>query len=862
MATTPSFSQPAIFSEVSTPTVPDSGYLKVYGNSGALCSIANGGTEKSYVAISGSGLPIGAYTLPTTDGTASQVLQTNGSGVVTWETVSGGISSLNSLTGATQTFATGTSGTNFAISSSGTAHTFDLPDASASARGLVTTGSQTFAGGKTFADISSTTNLYLSSKTYTNTDPAIRMNFGSGAAGGIYGSNGIVGFAAGSSAFFDSQAGRTAICNTAAFAWANSSAQTITPTTFLYSNAANTISQRNSTNAQTLQVFETYTSSTSLGTFQIKANSGAEYQIGSAIGSAGGSNRNLHFGMWNSVGAFSTCLRVTTSNTVGVNISNPSYLTDSFQVSVASTATTYPAGGSGNYGITINNPTNTNNRIVGLQFGGYEGWTYGGLYGTMTSNGGNTNGRLAIVLRGTTGGQVEVCRWSETSSCILTQWQNTSGSPTAFIVNAGAHTTLAAGTEAADVNLNIARTVQFATGALTTQRAVRIQAPTYAFVATSTIATAATLSLDGAPVAGTNATITNSHALLINNPSNSGSIVRINASAAGPNPSQYCTWNGNSAFVSFLDDTADNPGFGVISVGGDYTKVAIGLNVGVPYIGFGPGDAGRDIFITRDAAGILHQRNSTNAQTFRVYNTWTSSTSFEAGVLDWRTEANTLCFGTIKGSAGGSARQLKIVTDGIAAITVSTAQAVTMSGNTTSQGTLTSERYGGDAWFRMRRANGTVASPTQVVTNNTVGSMTSNAYHSGGAFHTTPGGAMYFVATEDATATAQGTEFRLFTTANGGTTNTRRLTIGQDGTYTIGDACNFAFNTSTGTKLGTATTQKIGFWNATPVVQQTTAVASATVVGASGTTLTDADTFDGYSLAQVVKALRNLGILA
>jgi len=58
---------------------------------------------------------------------------------LTWiEISSGGITTLNTLTATTQTFATGTTGTDFNISSATSTHTFNLPDASAVNRGALT----------------------------------------------------------------------------------------------------------------------------------------------------------------------------------------------------------------------------------------------------------------------------------------------------------------------------------------------------------------------------------------------------------------------------------------------------------------------------------------------------------------------------------------------------------------------------------------------------------------------------------------------------------------------------------------------------------------------------------------------------
>lgn len=73
---------------------------------------------------------------------------------------------------------------------------------------------------------------------------------------------------------------------------------------------------------------------------------------------------------------------------------------------------------------------------------------------------------------------------------------------------------------------------------------------------------------------------------------------------------------------------------------------------------------------------------------------------------------------------------------------------------------------------------------------------------------------------------------------------------------------NIQTGTTTGSKIATATTQKIAFWNATPIVQPTTSVTASTFVTNTSGILNDTATFDGYTIGKVVKALRNMGLLA
>jgi hypothetical protein len=105
----------------------------------AYTTVAQGGTnlqQRQVVNFTGSGVSCADNSgLSRTDCTV-----TAGSG--------SGITSLNSLTASTQTFATATSGSDFNIASSVSTHTFNFPNASATARGLLASADWSTFNGK------------------------------------------------------------------------------------------------------------------------------------------------------------------------------------------------------------------------------------------------------------------------------------------------------------------------------------------------------------------------------------------------------------------------------------------------------------------------------------------------------------------------------------------------------------------------------------------------------------------------------------------------------------------------------------------------------------------------------------------
>jgi len=334
---------------------------------------------------------------------------------------------------------------------------------------------------------------------------------------------------------------------------------------------------------------------------------------------------------------------------------------------------------------------------------------------------------------------------------LITQAVATSGSPALITLTGSAHTTLAASTEVTDVNFNLARTVQLATGALATQRAIRVQAPTYAFVGASTITNAATLAISGAPVAGANATITNPLALWVQGGTSllAGAVSMTAGTASA--------------------DTATGT---LVVTGGGGVGISGALNAG--------------------AASTITSTATTVTVPLALINNSTSG-AFLSARLDLQAYDGAV-----------------VSTIGILGVT----------GSTWSYGAY--QAIG--AYLNAAKSGG----------------LTLLASHASGSFTVTTGGEL-------------AGNIRMTISSAGAISLNGAVTLSSGSNLTM-QAANFITDTTTGTKLGTATAQKLGLWNATPVIQPT-AVVDAT----GGATV---DTEARAAINALLARMRTVGMVA
>lgn len=165
----------------------------------------------------------------------------------------------------------------------------------------------------------------------------------------------------------------------------------------------------------------------------------------------------------------------------------------------------------------------------------------------------------------------------------FTPTARTSGSASYLTLTTPADTTLDATVEAIGVNFTAA-TRQFATGAIATQRERVFAAPTYSFVAASTITTAVNADFVD-PIAGTNATLTNKWAVR----------------AASLKVTGNATVDG---ILTIGTATFQDLGSGQINMNNKAYLAAEFFQV-VGYFGLGGGLGSPDVLLFRDAAATL-----------------------------------------------------------------------------------------------------------------------------------------------------------------------------------------------------------------------------------------------------------------
>jgi hypothetical protein len=148
------------------------------------------------------------------------------------------------------------------------------------------------------------------------------------------------------------------------------------------------------------------------------------------------------------------------------------------------------------------------------------------------------------------------------------------------------------------------------------------------------------------------------------------------------------------------------------------------------------------------------------------------------------------------------------------------------------------DAFGALPALRVRRAQGTGASPTQITSGVYLGAIQFAGYYtSGGSAYSDDAAILYAKSTETHTSTAQGTQLELWTTPNGTTTRSLALVIGQDQSVLAKGALGYVTGQGAGGTVSQATSRTTG-------VTLNAVTGQITLFGAAGlTTLSTSSRF-------------------
>ena len=114
----------------------------------------------------------------------------------------------------------------------------------------------------------------------------------------------------------------------------------------------------------------------------------------------------------------------------------------------------------------------------------------------------------------------------------------------------------------------------------------------------------------------------------------------------------FSLWSDGSTWSAFgINPTVTS--FSIMTGG----SLGVGINESYPLSWVNTTTYAASLILTRDTANVLAQRNSTNSQSYRIYNTYTDSSNYERAYLRWN--SNTFEIGT-EAAGTGTARALSL----------------------------------------------------------------------------------------------------------------------------------------------------------------------------------------------------------